>query len=159
MSEIDQREFRNACGCFATGITVVTSQFDEQVHGMTANAFMSVSLDPPLILVSVGNNSRMHKVLVNSDRYAVSVLGDDQQDVSNHFAGQPGDAEIEFDKRKGYPVIANAMAYFVTRIVEAHLAGDHTLYVGEVEYFEYEPRDPVLYYRGQYRSLKSPAAE
>ena len=86
---IDSRALRNACGLFATGITVVTTEVDGDVHGMTANAFMSVSLDPPLLVISVGHKARLHDLLKQTGRYAVSILRHDQEDYSSHFAGWP----------------------------------------------------------------------
>ena len=71
---IDPREFRNVLGRFATGVTVITTEFEDQVYGMTANAFMSVSLSPPLILISVDNRARLNGYLATSGRYGVSIL-------------------------------------------------------------------------------------
>lgn len=151
----DTRGFRNACGKFATGITVVTVEVNGQVHGMTANAFMSVSLDPPLVVVSVGKKAHMHALLAGADRYAISVLNQGQEPYSAHFAGfGPNGFQPTFDQRHNHLVIANAIAYFVTRIYAAHEVGDHTLYIGQVEYFENNGDDPVLYYGGKYRLLK-----
>jgi flavin reductase (DIM6/NTAB) family NADH-FMN oxidoreductase RutF len=122
---------------------------------MTANAFMSVSLDPPLVVVSVGKKAHMHTLLAKADRYAISVLNHDQEPYSGHFAGfGPKGFEPAFEQRQNHTVIANAIAYFVTRLYAAHEAGDHTLYIGQVEYFESNGADPVLYYGGKYRLLK-----
>ena len=151
---IDGRELRNACGLFATGITVVTTELDGDVHGMTANAFMSVSLDPPLLVVSVGHKARLHDLLQQTGRYAVSILRHDQEDYSSHFAGWPVEGlEVEFERREEYPVLPDALAYFVCRVVDAHPAGDHTLYIGQVEYLEYDEGEPVLFYCGKYRQM------
>lgn len=150
----DTRAFRNACGKFATGITVVTVAVDGEIHGMTANAFMSVSLDPPLIVVSVAKKAHMHAFLAQGERYAVSILNQDQEAYSGHFAGfPPKDFEPAFAQRHNHPVIANAIAYFVTRRGAAYEAGDHTLYIGQVDYFESNEQEPVLYYGGKYRLL------
>ncbi|MFN8444269.1 MAG: flavin reductase family protein [Caldilineaceae bacterium] len=150
----DTRGFRNACGKFATGITVVTVEVDGEVHGMTANAFMSVSLDPPLVVVSVGKKAHMHRFLAECERFAISILNRDQEAYSGHFAGfSPKDFEPAFETRHNHPVIANAIAYFVTRPYAAHEAGDHTLYIGQVEYFESNDQAPVLYYEGKYRQV------
>lgn len=154
---IDGRELRNACGLFATGITVVTTELDGDVHGMTANAFMSVSLDPPLLVVSVGHKARLHDLLQQTGRYAVSILRHDQEDYSSHFAGWPVEGlEVEFERREEYPVLPDALAYFVCRVVDAHPAGDHTLYIGQVEYLEYDEGEPVLFYCGKYRQMTPP---
>ncbi len=155
LSQFDTRAFRNACGKFATGITVVTVEVDGEIHGMTANAFMSVSLTPPLVVVSVDKKAHMHSLIPQSQRYAISVLAHDQEIQSNHFAGQKReDFAPEFEQRHGQPVIANAIAYFVTTLYSTHEAGDHTLYIGQVEYFESTQADPVLYYAGKYRQVQ-----
>src|SRR5688572_8501483 len=87
----DAAMFRNALGRFATGVTVVTTAIDGGVHGMTANAFTSVSLDPPLVLVSVGEQARMHAYLLQNSRFGVSVLSEDQLAYAWNFAGRPQD--------------------------------------------------------------------
>src|SRR5882762_3211838 len=84
----DATRFRSALGRFASGVTVVTAQHEEHPHGMTANAFVSVSLDPPLVLVSLGNRSNMHRILPGIGRYGVTVLAENQEALSNHFAGR-----------------------------------------------------------------------
>jgi flavin reductase (DIM6/NTAB) family NADH-FMN oxidoreductase RutF len=150
----DTRLFRKALGRFATGVTVVTARHEGVPHGMTANAFMSVSLDPPLVLVSVGNQSNMHRVLQSTRRYGVSVLAEDQEALSVHFAGRIVDGlEPRFITRRGVPLVEGALAYLVVQVVDAHLAGDHTLYIGLVEHFEAIDGRPLLFYGGKYHHL------
>ena len=152
---LDPRQFRNALGRFASGVTVVTAQYENQVHGMTANAFVSVSLDPPLVLVSLDNRSYMHRILPSVGRYGVSVLTEDQQQLSNHFAGRtvPG-LHVRFTAWNNTPLLEGAVAYFVARVVDAHPAGDHTLYIGRVEHFEARDDKPLLFYAGAYGHLR-----
>src|SRR2546422_5017064 len=88
-ARVDSRAFRNALSRFATGVTVVTTAVADGVHGMTANAFMSVSLDPPLVLISVGKQARMHAHILQTTRIGVSVLSQDQVAVAWSFAGRP----------------------------------------------------------------------
>jgi flavin reductase (DIM6/NTAB) family NADH-FMN oxidoreductase RutF len=148
------REFRNALARFATGVTVVTTLQNGKAHGMTANAFVSVSLDPPLVLVSLDNRSHMHRILPAVGRYGVSVLAEDQKALSDHFAGRPiGDVHIRFIDRAGTPLLEGAVAHFAVKVIRAHPAGDHTLYVGTVEYFEYREHKPLLFYAGGYQQL------
>ena len=151
----DPREFRKALGRFASGVTVITTVHEGSTYGMTANAFVSVSLDPPLVLVSVDNRSTMHKILPRSKRYGVSVLSDKQQDLSKHFAGRRKDRiEIPFVLRHDMPLLDGATAHLVCRVVDEHPAGDHTLYIGHVEYLAYEDGAPLLFYTGTYRNLE-----
>lgn len=155
-TQIDPREFRNALGRFATGVTVITTEKDGQIHGMTANAFMSVSLNPPMVLVSVDHRASMHKILSESARYGVSILAHDQESLSNHFARRPVEGlKISFIEKHGVPVLDGAVAHIVARVVEAHPAGDHTLYLGHVEHLEWREDKPLLYYAGKYHHLKS----
>lgn len=150
----DSKQFRNACGCFATGITIVTTELEGDIHGMTANGFMSVSLEPPLILVSMGNNTRMHALLQQSGKYAVSLLTAGQEKWSSHFAGwHQDDLEVTFDQFGGQPVVPGAMAYFSAEVVDAHPAGDHTLYIAQVTDFAYAAQEPILFYTGKYKFM------
>ena len=153
--QIDTRQFRNALGRFASGVTVLTAQFEERTHGMTANAFVSVSLDPPLILVSLDNRSNMHRILPQVRRLGISVLAEDQDALSNHFAGRPAaDLDVRYVQRNGLPLIGGAVAYFLVDVVDIHPAGDHTLYVGRVEHFEANEGRPLLFYSGRYHHMR-----
>ena len=148
------REFRNTLGRFATGVTVVTALENGETHGMTANAFVSVSLDPPLVLVSLDNRSHMHRILPSAGQYGISVLAEDQRALGDHFAGCANEpVHVSFVSRVGMPLLDGAVAYFVVRLVATHLAGDHTLYVGKVEHFESRGDKPLLFYAGSYQQL------
>ena len=150
----DPKHFRRTCGQFATGVTVVTTEDSERIHGMTANAFVSVSLDPPLVLVSVDNRSHMHRVLPGVGRYGVSILAEHQEALSTHFAGRPVEGlDVTFVKRNDVPLIEGALAYFVVQVTDAHPAGDHTLYIGRVEHFECSDDKPLLFCGGKYQRL------
>jgi flavin reductase (DIM6/NTAB) family NADH-FMN oxidoreductase RutF len=154
MGEFNTRHFRNALGRFASGVTVVTAYHRDHPHGMTANAFVSVSLDPPLVLVSLDNRSFMHGILPGIGRYGVSVLAENQEPLSNHFAGRPVDEiDVRFVARDGVPLLDGAVAHFIVRVIDAHPAGDHTLYIGHVEHFESHDHRPLLFYAGNYRQL------
>ena len=151
----DTRAFRNALGRFATGITVITAIHEGHPHGMTANAFVSVSLTPPLILVSLDNRSNMHRILPQCGRFGVSVLAEHQESLSTHFAGRPQEnLEIPFVMRSDMPVIDGAVAYFVARVSDVHAAGDHTLYIGHVEHFEFRENRPLLFHAGKYGRIQ-----
>jgi flavin reductase (DIM6/NTAB) family NADH-FMN oxidoreductase RutF len=149
-----QREFRNTLGRFATGVTVITAIENGTAHGMTANAFVSVSLDPPLVLVSLSNQSHMCRILPAAGRFGISVLAEDQRHLSDHFAGIQTDAmEIQFKNRNGAALLEGAVAHFAVRIMDIYPAGDHTLFVGKVEYFEHHEDKPLLFYAGKYQQL------
>lgn len=147
---MDAREFRNALGRFATGVTVVTVPNGEGVRGITANAFMSVSLNPPLVVVSIDKKARAHALLLQAERYGVSILREDQEALSNHFAGLEGGAEPALGTFAGLLVVEGALAHLVCRTVDRHEAGDHTLFIGEVEALRYREGRPLLYFRGKY---------
>jgi flavin reductase (DIM6/NTAB) family NADH-FMN oxidoreductase RutF len=123
---------------------------------MTANAFVSVSLDPPLVLVSLDNRSYMHQILPSVRRYGISVLDEKQERISNHFAGRTVEGiHIRFLTERGVPLLDGAVAHFVVEMMDAHPAGDHTLYIGHVEYFEAYEGKPLLFYAGQYQQLRA----
>jgi flavin reductase (DIM6/NTAB) family NADH-FMN oxidoreductase RutF len=151
---IDAQLFRKTLGRFATGVCVVTVVHQEHVHGMTANAFMSVSLHPPLVLVSVSQNAQMYKLLAPDTRYGISMLSDDQEVLSRHFGGRPMDGlEITFIHEQGAPLLKGAIAHIVAHVVDVHQAGDHTLFIGEVEYMHVGHGSPLLFYAGSYGQI------
>jgi flavin reductase (DIM6/NTAB) family NADH-FMN oxidoreductase RutF len=153
---IDAREFRNTLGRFASGVTVITTQHEEHTHGMTANAFVSVSLDPPLILVSIDNRANMHRLLSVGNRYGVSVLAEDQESLSNHFAGRTLEGLlIPFITKHEMPLLDGAVAHLVARVVDIHPTGDHSLYIGQVEYLDWREGKPLLFFAGNYQQLSA----
>jgi flavin reductase (DIM6/NTAB) family NADH-FMN oxidoreductase RutF len=148
------REFRQVMGRFATGVTVVTTVERDVVHGMTANGFLSVSLRPPLVLVSLGR-CRMNEMLPRSGRYGVSVLAQDQQHFAAHFAAQkPSPIEPTFVWQRGLPLLDAALAHLVCRVVDVHRAGDHVLWIGEVEYLDHRDAEPLLFYTGRFGTMQ-----
>ena len=152
----NSRDFRNTLGRFATGVTIVTALENGRTHGMTANAFVSVSLDPPLVLISLNNHCHMHRILSAGGTYGISVLAEDQRALSDHFAGRTVDGvQVRFISRAGTMLLGGAIACFVVRVRDIHRSGDHTLYVGIVEYFEDRDDKPLLFYGGNYRQLKA----
>jgi flavin reductase (DIM6/NTAB) family NADH-FMN oxidoreductase RutF len=154
LQAFDARQFRGALGRFASGVTIVTTRDSVRTHGMTANSFVSVSLDPPLILISVDNRAAMHTLLPVTRYFGVSVLAEDQHTLSNHFAGREVEGiEVPFVDKHDVPVIDGAVAHFVARVVDIHPAGDHTLYVGHVEHFETREGKPLVFHAGSYRKL------
>src|SRR5215469_8984318 len=117
------REYRNTLGRFATGVTIVTALENGKPHGMTANAFVSVSLDPPLVLISLDNRSHMHRILSAVGMYGISVLAEDQRALSDHFAGRTNQVtQVRFVSLGGTVLLHGAVAYFVVQVVGAHPA-------------------------------------
>jgi flavin reductase (DIM6/NTAB) family NADH-FMN oxidoreductase RutF len=153
--KIDPLDFRRTLGRFASGITVITTRHEEDVYGMTANAFVSVSLNPPMVLVSLDNRSNMNSILPKSKRYGVSILCNEQEHLSQHFAGRPKEGlDVPFVEKRGIPVLDGSLACLVCRVVDEHPAGDHTLFIGRVEYLDYSSGAPLLFYTGGYRHLE-----
>lgn len=151
---MDGRLFRDAMGKFATGITVITTKLGEEVHGMTANAFMSVSLDPPLVVISIGEKASMLDRIEQSKSFAVNILAEDQQYLSQHFAGQRQDGkEIPFIELEGYPVLDETVAQIVCDVVNTHVEGDHTLFIGQVKAIQLSDKNPLLYFSSKYNKL------
>lgn len=156
-TESQRRTFRDAMGLFTTGVTIITTTLDDQIHGMTANGFMSVSLEPRLIVVSIGERAKMRGLLDRSGTYGVSVLSAEQKDLSSHFAGRPKEAAtIPFVDMSGVPVIEGALTRVAARVVGTHGAGDHVLFIGEVLHVELEHGDPLIFHGGAYRALEAP---
>jgi flavin reductase len=154
-------EFRKAMGCFATGVTIITLDDQGQVHGMTANAFASVSLDPQLVLVCVDRRARTHSHLHAKKRFGINVLAAEQRAISEYYARVPGnqtradqEAVASFDRTAhGTPVLQGALAYLECRLDTAQDAGDHTIFIAEVEDVVVGQGDPLLFFRGKYRKI------
>ena len=150
--------FRRTLGMFATGVTVITTTSADQVHGMTANAFMSVSLRPPLVLISVDGRARMHALLNEGKRIGISVLSEQQQALSDRFAGRPGGTgpEPNFDVVRETPLVEGALAHLVARVTRSYWGGDHSLFLAFVEYAHYGQGSPLLFHGGHYEALSAP---
>ena len=147
--------FRRTLGMFATGVTVLTTRVGEQVHGMTANAFMSVSLQPPLVLVSIDRRARMGVLLHQGTRFGVSVLEAHQTGLSDRFAGRVADdpPEATFELVHETPLVEGALAHLVAQVVRSYWGGDHSLFLGQVEYVRYGEGTPLLFHSGRYERV------
>jgi flavin reductase (DIM6/NTAB) family NADH-FMN oxidoreductase RutF len=158
---VTQEEFRSAMGRFATGVTVITVDDHGKVEGMTANAFTSVSLDPILVLVCVSHQARTHAHLHARKRFGINVLSEHQRKISEHYAlaeRDPALAEHEagakFDRTQhGTPVLTGALAYLECRLQTTYEAGDHTIFIAEVEDVVVHEGRPLLYFQGAYRAI------
>ncbi len=154
--KINSELFKQAMSQFASGVTVITMKHEGKIHGMTASAFISVSLEPPLILESVAKGTKTHEILMQTEFYGVSILEASQSEVSNHFAGfGPQDFRPIFSELNNYPVIENAVVQLLCKIVAKHEVGDHTLFIGQVEHIALEEGKPLLYYNRLYGTFRS----
>jgi flavin reductase (DIM6/NTAB) family NADH-FMN oxidoreductase RutF len=155
------REFRSALGSFATGITVVTTRGDDEAFGLTANAFSSVSLDPPLVLVCVINGTRGSESIQQNGVFAINILGAEQEPYSRYFASKDRprgkDAFSHVPHRTeitGAPILEGVAGYLDCRVHASHVAGDHIIFIGEVVGLGLDPAaSPLLFHQGQYRYL------
>jgi flavin reductase (DIM6/NTAB) family NADH-FMN oxidoreductase RutF len=149
---------RKALGRFVSGVTVVTTghaDSDDGIHGMTANAFTSVSLDPPLVLVSIATKAKMDARIASNGRYGVSILRREQEPVSLHFAGgKPCPDEVRFVERGGVPLLDGALVHLACSVYDSHPAGDHTLHVGHVDELWSCHGDPLVFFTGTFRALE-----
>src|SRR6266508_4981631 len=152
-------DFRNALGVFATGVTVITTQGVDHPFGMTANAFSSVSLDPPLVLVCVISGTTGAESIERNGVFAVNILGAEHEPISRYFSakdrprGPNAFAEIPHALgTTGAPILEGAAGYLDCRVNAAHEAGDHIIFIGEVMALGYEPDvKPLLFHGGRYR--------
>lgn len=151
---MDDRQFRNAMGKFATGVTVIATELEGDVHGMTANAFMSVSLDPKLVVISIGAKAKILTKIKESNLFSVNILAADQQELSMIFAGQLKEhKEVVFERLDGKPVIPGSVVQIACEVSAEHVEGDHTLFIGKVTDIHIEDVEPLVFYSGRYRSL------
>jgi flavin reductase (DIM6/NTAB) family NADH-FMN oxidoreductase RutF len=165
MTGPDSADFRRALSRFATGVTVVTAaQKNGAPKGMTANAFTSVSLKPALVLVCVGLQARTHAVLKSARYFGISVLDETQQAVAEYFARPDADPALMADlgihirhEANGVPYIGGCLAHLLCRRVSARRAGDHTIFLGEVEHLAFREGRPLLFYAGRYHALPQDA--
>ena len=157
---LTKEHFRRVMGQFATGVTVVTTRLGDEVHGLTANAVCSVSLEPLLVLVCVDHAADTHPLLEKSGVFAVNILSHTQEDLSRLFAG-PMEEKAGRLEAIGYrtavtgaPIIDGCLAYLDCRVVAAYPGGDHTIFIGRVEEAEIgEDSPPLLFFRGQYARI------
>lgn len=156
---VDPDLFRGTLSNWASGVTVVTSRHEDELRGMTASAFCSLSLDPPLVLVCIDRSAIMHEIMSKSHVFAINMLARDQEEVSRVCAsrrveearrleGIPYHAEVT-----GAPVLDGAIGYLDCRVEHAYDGGDHTIFVGRVEAAGARDGEPLLYFRSAYRSL------
>jgi flavin reductase (DIM6/NTAB) family NADH-FMN oxidoreductase RutF len=163
---VDVNVLRPAFAAFATGITVVTTG-GASPHGMTANSFTSVSLDPPLVLVCVDRDAVMHRTLVAGGAFGVSVLAAHQESVARLFADRSRPlGRAQFDgvgwtpgRRTGAPMIDGALAHFECELWQRFAGGDHTIFVGRLLSLARRPGDALVFFHGRFRQLDPERSE
>lgn len=156
-------DFRAALGAFATGVTVITTRGEDHAYGMTANAFSSVSLDPPLVLVCAKSGAEGSEFIERNSIFAVNILAADQEPLSRYFSskdrprGQDAFREVPHTSVvTGSPVLDGVLAYLDCRLHESRNAGDHEIFIGEVVALQTFEREPLLFAGGGYRLLQNP---
>jgi flavin reductase (DIM6/NTAB) family NADH-FMN oxidoreductase RutF len=164
--EFGGAEFRSTVGAFATGVTVITTRGDPEsdadVYGMTANAFSSVSLDPPLVLICVVSGTVGAETIERNGVFAVNILDRDQEQISRFFSsrdrpyGQAAFSELShFGVVTGSPILERAAAYLDCWVTAQHEAGDHVIFIGEVVALGVDPSSrPLVFHGGAYAALR-----
>jgi flavin reductase (DIM6/NTAB) family NADH-FMN oxidoreductase RutF len=163
MSGITSDGFRDALGAVATGVTVITTRGEEHAYGMTANAFSSVSLDPPLVLVCTRLLSEGSEHIDRNGVFAVNVLAADQEPLSRYFSSKDRPRGIDAFRdvphttvATGSPILDGVAAYLDCRLHTAHEAGDHRIFIGEVLALDaHAELEPLLFHGGSYKLLRS----
>ncbi len=154
---MDERRFRDTVAAFPTGVTIVTARGSAGPAGLTTNAFTSLSLDPPLVLVCFDNASRTLPVVRESGRFAVNVLRRGQEDLAAVFASKRVQAEkfaeVTHTEHGGVPVLDDALAWLVCSVTELLPGGDHTVGIGAVEALDSTDGEPLLFWRGAYHAI------
>lgn len=157
MSDIDPIALRSALGSFTTGVTVITTRdANGDLYGVTANSFNSVSLDPALVLWSIGKTSTSYQAFMEAEFWNVHILAADQEAVSDNFARKGGDKFIGIDfteGAKGAPIVEGCTAVIQCRIEHQYEGGDHIILVGRVIEFDVFDKEPLVYSRGRYACL------
>jgi flavin reductase (DIM6/NTAB) family NADH-FMN oxidoreductase RutF len=159
---IDAREFRNTVGQFVTGVTVIAANIDGDVKGMTANAFTSLSLDPPLVLFCVAKKAHLGQSIHKASGFSVNILRQDQQNLSTYFAGgwkEPEPPPFTFEPWHGGPILVGSGAAIGCAIEKIHDGGDHHIVVGRVlALYKCEPPwAPLVFSAGKYVALEEPS--
>lgn len=157
---VDEKTFRQAMGYFATGVTVITAAYEGEPVGITANAVTSVSLNPTLLLVCVNTRLFTHEAVGKTGRFAVNVLGADQERLARHFASSMPDkfSGVPFRWACGVPVLGDAIAHFACNVHERYPGGDtHSVFIGRVVECGHVPdRQPLLYFGSKFGRIDDP---
>ena len=156
----DSRSFRQVMGCFATGITVVTAEdSDGKALGITINSLTSVSLEPPLILFCLDRRAHIFPIFKKLEHFAVNILSNSQEDISQHFADyrhHPRPEKLWDKPQNECPILRQTLGWMICRKTKVYKSGDHDIILGEVVKLHLSKKDlkPLLYFRSRYRSIK-----
>ncbi|HEY5671812.1 MAG TPA: flavin reductase family protein [Anaerolineales bacterium] len=161
----DPEELRIAMRQWATGVTIVSAQHNGRRHGMAVSSFTSVSLDPPLVLVSLEQVTKTHKLVMQAAYFGVTILDQNQRDISNRFAGRLTERSDRFSDLETFtlissaPLLAQGLAWFDCHVVSTYKAGNHTVFIGEVLAVKsVDAGKPLIYFDRDYRSLEADTA-
>lgn len=153
---VSEAEFRGALSRFASGVSVVTTKDAAgKLHGITVSAFCSVSLDPPLVLICIEKATASHYAFLESNVFVVNILDESQEPLSERFAAPSNDkfGDVEFQPGiDGLPMLRNALASLECRLTDSYGAGDHSVFIGEVQKVSIRDGEPLMYFRGAYRN-------
>jgi len=154
---IEPQELRRVMGHFATGVTVITTRDKTGApNGLTANAFMSLSLDPPLVVISVDKKATCYSCFEVDNGFAVNFLSEDQEEISRRFATKGADKFADLKWRpgsNGAALIEGALGSVECKIIQCHDGGDHTIIVGEIINVAANGDRPLLFFKGKYQKL------
>jgi flavin reductase (DIM6/NTAB) family NADH-FMN oxidoreductase RutF len=153
-AEVDLTLLRRVMGSFATGVTVIVAKAGDDIRGMTANAFLSGSLEPPLCVVSIARRAHMHGHLAAAGRFSVNILSTAQEELALHFAGRPSASlSPTFLEHDGVPLLPGTASQITAEVAETHDCGDHTLFVGAIRWIAVNNRTPLVYHAGRFATL------
>ena len=161
MSKVDHNQFKAVMGRWASGVTVITVKSGDIIHGMTASAFSSLSLEPPLVLVCVGQKQGSHKLMKDSGRFVVNLLAEDQHTLSDYFAKPRPEGKAQFEavphsfNEHGEPYLTGVLATMDCKVHAITEGGDHDIFIGHLTRIDVNERveSPLIYYKGKYRKL------
>jgi len=153
-------ELKESMRCWTTGVAVVTSKFEQELQGMTVNSFISISIDPPFVAVTLANATRTKNLVDRSNIFGITILSVDQENISDRFSGRIPDGENRFKDLQyfqldsGVPLITGGLAFFECDVKFKYPMKDSTLFIGEVQKAQKNVGSPLLYHNRQYRKIK-----
>lgn len=162
-NELDASALRRAMGRFASGVSVITSGSEGEIHAMTVNSLATVSFEPLMVMFCVSNKARMRETVVKNSFFAINILSQQQEDISQYFAGakdSPIPSNVNFETLENVPVLSNCLSTVVCQLEQLIPAGDHQIVLGQVLALRYHEKEeqPLIYFRGRYRQLTQPSS-